>query len=172
MNSASDGPIFGLGTTAELESRRRVSDIIQEIRDRMARYPHAEIAHDADSITYYPPSPDGFVVRFQVRRQGGSERYLVYYGASRQQEANRQDSILMFGFGLSNGCRLREFSREGRAYHWITDVDGMRGWTPYWETYSFLVPFWCFWCPTKVQCLQNQLIDLNDSGCGGRCAVA
>jgi hypothetical protein len=149
-----------------------MSGIIQEIRDRMARYPHAELGYDGSSITYYPPGPEGFVVRLLVKPCRDAERYFVYYGGCRQEEWNQEGSIVTFGFGLSTAIRLRVFSRNREPYHWITDYNAMRGWTPEWETYTFCGSFWRFWRPAEVQCLQNRLIDLGGSGCGGGCAVA
>jgi len=53
--------------------------IIEEIVSRMARYPLAEIRANASSVTYYPPSQDGFIVMLIVDQPGPEERYRVYY---------------------------------------------------------------------------------------------
>jgi hypothetical protein len=149
-----------------------MSSIIDEICVRMSRFPQAEIDHGDSWITYYPASPDGFVVRLVVTMQAAQERFLVYYGGSRQEEQGRDGSIIDFGFGLSNGCRLREFSRNGEAYRWITDIDSfVKGWSPYWETYRFSGAFWRFWQRRSVQCLQNQLIDLDAGPAAASCRL-
>ncbi len=64
--------------------------IIEEIVSRMARYPLAEVRANDSSVTYYPPSPDGFVVRLIVDEPGPYERYRVYYAGCCQQEAGRK----------------------------------------------------------------------------------
>ena len=145
-----------------------MSDIIDEICTRMARYPHAEIEHDSSSITYYPPSPDGFIVRLVVRRAPQSERYFVYYAGCCQPEQNRDWSVFNFGWGLSTGCRVREFSRSGLVYRWITDISVFpaSGWKPYCEWFRLSTALWQFWRRPTVEILRNELIGL-DSGCGG-----
>jgi hypothetical protein len=71
--------------------------IIEEIRARIGRYPHAQIEHNASSISYRPPSPDGFIVRLIVKGQGQQEHYFVYYGECCQEVTNRRDSVINFG---------------------------------------------------------------------------
>ncbi len=145
--------------------------IIDEIVSRMARYPLAEIRADAASVTYYPPSPDGFVVRLLVDHPGPDERYRVYYAGCCQEKAGREGSIIDFGFGLSTGCRVHEFSRLGVPYRWVTEIAGFSGWKGYWEEISSTGPFWQVWRPTQVRVLQNSVIDLG-GGCGGGTACA
>jgi hypothetical protein len=144
-----------------------MSTIVEEVRERIARYPHAEIQHDETSIIYYPSNDDGFIVRLLVQAEDDRECYSVYYGGCRQEELDRKGSGVTFGLGLSNGCRLREFSRDSETYHWITDIEGYRGWRPYWEDWRLCPAFWRFWRRAKVQVLQNKLIDLGSGGCGG-----
>ena len=136
----------------------------------MNRYPHAVVEYDGVSATYYPASPEGFIVRLHVAQVQDAGRYLVFYGGSCQEEEDRRGSVLNFGFGLSNGCRLRQFSRDRRVYRWVTEIDGWNGWKPYWETFDFTGPFWEVWKKPKVVCLQNDLIDLSASG-GACCAT-
>jgi hypothetical protein len=114
-----------------------MSTIIEEIRTRMLRYPQAQIEYDEYSIAYHPPASDGFVVRLIVKSEADRERYFVLYSGCCQMEENRLGSVITFGWGLSTGCRLREFSRNAQAYHWITDIESPSGWKPYWEEYRF-----------------------------------
>jgi hypothetical protein len=149
-----------------------MTGIIDEIVSRMGRYPLAEIRANASSVTYYPPSPDGFIVRVIVDQRGSEERYRVYYAGCCQKEANREGSIRDFGFGLSTGCRVREFSRCGVPYRWITEIEAFTGWKGYWEEIDFSGPFWQLWRPRQVRVLQNRLIDLGGGCGGGACAAA
>lgn len=143
-----------------------MSTAIEEIRTRLARYPHADVLYDDFTATFYPSDSSGFIVQFVVKATADLERYLVFYGGCLQQEARRSESILNFGFGLSNGCRLHQFSRSGRVYRWVTEIEGFKGWTPYWETFDFSGPFWQWWRKPDIRCCQNNLIDLNTGGSG------
>jgi hypothetical protein len=115
--------------------------IIEEIVSRMQRYPLAEIRANASSVTYYPASADGFIVRLIVDQRRSEEAYRVYYSGCCQEKANREGSIINFGFGLSAGCRVREFSRCGVPYRWVTEIEGLSGWKGYWEEFSSTGPF-------------------------------
>ena len=145
--------------------------IIDEIVSRMARYPLAEIRANDTSVTYYPAAHDGFIVRLIVDQVGSDERYRVYYAGGCQEEAGREGSITNFGFGLSTGCRVREFSRLGVPYRWVTEIRWRSGWKGYWEEFDSAGPFWQVWRPTQERVLQNRVIDL-DGGCGGGACAA
>src|SRR5262245_61109129 len=84
---------------------RRMSTIIEEIREKMARFPDARVEHDTSSITYLPSASDGFIVRLAVEESNGWERYTVYYNGSHEKFTHRGAAIRAFGFGLSTGCR-------------------------------------------------------------------
>ena|SRR5258708_6438849 len=149
-----------------------MNSIIEEICERMKRYPHAGLEHDDSSVTYHPSSPSGFIVQLIVRQGGSREHYWIYYGGCRQEMAQQACAIVTFGFGLSTGCRLRVYSRGRRPYHWIIDLWYETSWKADWETYDFSSVFWHFWRRPKVHCLQNRLIDLNDGGAAAAaCAV-
>jgi hypothetical protein len=144
-----------------------MSTIIEEIRERLGRYPEAEVEFEESSVTYLPSSPDGFVVRLCVHPGHGDatqEWYSVHYNGSHEEFNRRSAAVMTFGFGLSTGCRLREYSRLGRAYRWVVDWwdQDKQGWKPSWEIIQFTAPFWQFWNRTTMKYLQNRLIDLGN----------
>ena len=141
-----------------------MNTIIEELREKLARYPNAQTVFDDSSITCLSSSPDGFAVRLTVHPGVTREWYSVYYNGSHEEFGHRETAMLTFAFGLSSGCRLREYSRLGRAYRWVVDLwdkDKQR-WKPDWEIVQFTAPFWQFWRRPTVRCLQNRLIDLDD----------
>lgn len=141
-----------------------MNGIIEEIREKMARFDGARIEFDESSITYFPGSRDGFTVRLVVL-SGGRESYSVYYDGLHEEFSTREAAIQAFGFGLSTGCSLREFSRGGVAYRWIAELGSAHSadlWKPDWEIYNFFGPFWQVWRRPAVRVLQNRLIDLDD----------
>src|SRR5438105_1096665 len=108
-----------------------MSTIIAEIRERIARYPTARVEYDHSSITYLPANEDGFVVRLSVEAQNDWEQYTVHYNGSHQEFTHRKEAITAFAFGLSTGCRVREYSLSGRPFRWV--VDAWHPWHHRWE---------------------------------------
>jgi hypothetical protein len=139
-----------------------MSTIIDEILGKMGKFPSARVQHDASSITYFPDTSNGFVVRLEVLKQRpNKEGYSVYYNDSHEEFAQRASAIFAFGFGLSNDCRVREFSRGGEPYRWVIDIwDDVR-WQPGWDKFRLCEVLWQFWRPSIVRYLQNRLIDLS-----------
>jgi len=141
-----------------------MNTIIDEIREKMGKFPAARVEHDFSSITYFPDSSDGFVVRLVVlKKSPAHEVYSVYYNGSHEEFEHRGTAIKAFGFGLSTGCRLQEFTRGGEPYHWIVEIEDYHRlrWKPDWEIIRFSVAFRQFWRSPTVRCLQNRLIDLS-----------
>lgn len=143
-----------------------MSSIIEEIREKMTKFPEAHIEHNASSITYHPSSPDGFTVRLTVEIDAGWEEYTVYYNGSHEEFTHRATAIQAFGFGLSTGCRLREYVRSGHPVRWVVDTwsTERHRWEADWDVVRWFLAFALFWRRPTMRYLQNRLIDLDNGG--------
>lgn len=129
-----------------------MSNVIEEIREKLSKYREAQVQYDTSSITVLPSSPDGFSVRLTVRSCGSGEHYTIWYNGSHEEIA----------LGLSTGCRLREYSRAGRAYRWIVEAwsPQRQRWEADWDVVRWVLALLLFWRRPTIRCLQNRLIDL------------
>ena len=144
-----------------------MSSVIEEVRDKLSRYPKARVEYDASSIAVFPESPDGFTVRLTIRNCGVKEHYTVWYNGSNEEVAHYpKAAIKLFAFGLSTACRLREYSRRGRAYRWVVEAWSLehQRWEDDWDVVQWWVPLLYFWTPPRMRQLQNRLIDLDGTG--------
>jgi hypothetical protein len=141
-----------------------MSTIIEEVREKMARFPQAYVEHDALSITYFPSDPDGFIVRLTVEPQHGWEQYTVWYNGSHEEFTQCPAAIQAFGFGLSTGCRLREYALSGQPFRWVVDAwsPERQRWEPDWDIVRWLSALALFWRRPTKRYLQNRLIDLDN----------
>jgi hypothetical protein len=132
--------------------------IIDEIQRRMERFPQARVERDACSIAYLPAASDGFVVRLTVEREG--TEYCVHYNGARQKFTHRGRAVVTFGFGLSTGCRLREYRHGGNAYRWVVEIWDLaeKRWKTDWEDVRWQGVL--FWRRSVIFYLQNRLIEL------------
>ncbi len=140
-----------------------MSSVIEQVREKLSKYPEARIEYDASSITVFPSSPDGFAVRLTVRGCGAGEHYTIWYNGSHEEVAHYPKAAIdLFAFGLSTGCRLREYSRAGRAYRWIVEAwsPQRRRWEADWDVVRWILAPLLFWRRPTIRYLQNRLIDL------------
>jgi hypothetical protein len=139
-------------------------DIIADVRERMARFPNVVVHSDSSSITYYPENTDGFIVRLAVDRNARYESYTVYYNSSSEHFTDSTSAIRAFAFGLSTGCRLREYWVSGRPIRWIVDARavGEKTWQPDWDVVSWFFALALLWRKPTIRILQNRLIDLDN----------
>jgi hypothetical protein len=63
------------------------------------------------------------------------QAHFVFYNDCVEEFSEWQAAMESFGYGLSNGCRLREYSRRSIPYRWMIELQDIEGtWWPYWET--------------------------------------
>lgn len=140
--------------------------IIDEIARRMAkRFPDAYVKRGDDFIAYFPDDPNGFIVRLVVGGPAKSQ-YSVYYDGACEEFSSRKAAVLQFGFGLSTGCRLREYSRFGKPFRWVVEIwdENINCWKPDWDCVQWATAIRQFRHRPVVRYLQNHLIDLERPG--------
>jgi hypothetical protein len=141
-----------------------MSSVIEQIREKLSKYPQARVEFDASSIAVLPSSPDGFAVRLTVQPCGDGEHYTIWYKGSHEEVAHHpKAAINLFAFGLSTGCRLREYSRAGRAYRWVVEAwsPQRQRWEADWDVVRWFVALFLFWTRPSIRYFQNRLIDLD-----------
>ena len=141
-----------------------MSNVIEQIREKLAKFPQARVEFDESSVTVWPNSPDGFTVCLTIQSCGASEHYRIWYNGSHEEIAHYpKAAINLFAFGLSTGCRLREYWRAGRAYRWVVETwnPHRNRWEPDWDVVRWFSALLLFWRQPTVRYLQNRLIDLD-----------
>ena len=136
--------------------------ILDEIERRLARLPQVRVKRDTSSIRCFPCEPNGFEVSLKLINNNFCQKYSVCYDGSHEEFSSRGEAVMAFGFGLSNGCRLKEYCRKGKAYRWIVEIWDVneRGWRPFWDFSEWTGVVQQFWPTPTIRYLQNRLIDL------------
>ena len=128
-----------------------MKNAIEQIKERLRKYPHVQYEADASSISVLPTSNDGFTVDLDVN-QG---QYSVSFNGWHEVFEKEDEALECFAFGLSDECRLKECRRGNFAYRWTVESKENGKWVADSETGLFFFPFWK---PKKVCYLQNNLI--------------
>ena len=124
---------------------------IEQIKERLRKYPHVRYEADASSISVLPRSNDGFTVDLNVNQS----QYTVSFNGWHEEFEKEDEALDCFAFGLSDECRLKECRRGNFAYRWTVESKQNGNWVADSETGLFLFPFWR---PKKVCYLQNNVI--------------
>jgi hypothetical protein len=125
---------------------------IDEIQQRLAKYPDVRYEIRDDAITVFPLSETGFEVELLSADDGS---FSVFFEGWHQAFSNKEEALNCFAFGLSGECRLREFSRGGKAYKWTVEYRQNNEWVA--DSTSWLLGF-AFWRRRTERYLQNTLI--------------
>ena len=131
---------------------------INEIREKLKKYPHLKVEEENLSITVKAESNDGFDVSFVE----DESEYTVYFEGWHEhfEKTDSEGALNCFAFGLSDSCRIKEYSRKGKAYKWILESNENGEWLSYSTT--GLLSFNFFRKP-EVRYLQNKVINGTDS---------
>jgi hypothetical protein len=129
--------------------------LIEEIKAKLQKYPHAKFESDGNSISVFPTSNDGFTVSLTVNQ----DSYTVSFDGWHEDFQDNEEALNCFAFGLSSDCRLKEYRRGNFAYKWIVESKENDGWVEDSTTGLFLFPFWM---RKEVRYLQNNLISADN----------
>ena len=127
-------------------------DLIDEIKQRLSKYPEARYKSGASSITVLPVSDEGFPVGLSVNLGGG---FTVSFAGWHDDFHDGEEALNVFAFGLSDECRLREHRRGNFAHKWTVESKVEEEWIDYSTTGVLFFPFWK---KARVCVLQNKVI--------------
>jgi hypothetical protein len=130
-----------------------MKESIQELKEKLAKYPTANCQIEADRIEVPPSSDDGFAVSLY---DCGNET-IVSYGGWHQHFQDVEEAQNCFAFGLSTRCRLAVHHRGGFEYKWTIQTKDKNGAWNNCDASALL--FFPFWRKKSVKYLQNDLWD-------------
>lgn len=126
-------------------------DPIEELKPRLQRIPNVRYESDASSITVFPADADGFAVSI-VKNVNG---YTVSFNGWHEEFESADEAMNVFGLGLSDECRLREYRRGGFAYKWTVETLEAGQWQEQSTTGLLVFPFWR---RSQMHYLQNRVL--------------
>ena len=131
---------------------------IEEIKNRLQRYPQAKFEIQGNRITILSMDENGF----SVSLVDNSPDYTVFFDAWHDEYTDVEKALNAFAFGLSNDCRLKITYRGRSALVWtVEERDENGGWFPcQWigcnEMGLMVLP--PFWLKKRYVYLQNTLL--------------
>ena len=127
-------------------------NVVDEIKDRLVKYPAARYFSSTGSITVLPLSEEGFTVELTVN---GADSYTISFNGWHEEFQDREEALNVFALGLSTHCRLREYRRGRFAYKWTVDFKDGDEWEEQSTTGLLIFPFWL---KANIHVLQNNLL--------------
>jgi len=126
-------------------------NVIDEIKERLKKYPQVNYTETDNFISVLPASDKGFTVSLEINQ----DAFKVFYNGWHEDFDDEIKALNCFAFGLSAECRLKEFWRNGEPYKWTLEYKDGDYWTEDSTTGLFNVSFWQ---KQTINYLQNDLI--------------
>jgi hypothetical protein len=92
---------------------------LDEIRQKLAKYPQAKYEIKDNWITVYPLSESGFEV--SLSSEEDESAFSVFFNGWHEDFLDKAEALDCFSFGLSANCRLKESRRGRKAYKWTVE---------------------------------------------------
>ena len=127
---------------------------IAVIREKLTKYPQTIYQETAQSITIPTETENGFDVTLSV----DNDKFTVYFNGWHEHFEDEETALNCFAFGLSNYCRLKEFSKNGKPYKWILEYKEDGEWLADSTTGLINAALVKFWTRETVRYLRNDLI--------------
>ena len=125
---------------------------IEELKRRLDKLPEARYDSDAYSITVLPHNSHGFNVTLT---KNSANSYTVFFNGWHEDFEDPEETVNVFGLGLSVECRLKEYRRGSFAYKWTVETLENGEWLEHSTTALLLFPFWR---KRAIHYLQNRLL--------------
>ncbi len=111
---------------------------IEEIKERLKKYPELKYNVSGSTITIAAPSPDGFSVSLIE----GTSEWIVHFDGWHEHFDSKDAALNCFAFGLSDECRLEITLRGKFSYRWTVQSKTDNGWESDSTTGLIFFPFW------------------------------
>ncbi|HYG58956.1 MAG TPA: hypothetical protein VD902_12930 [Symbiobacteriaceae bacterium] len=111
---------------------------IQQIKERLSRYPGVTCEADESQITVRSLELEGFDVSVMVR----PGRYTVAFEGWHEEFTSEEDALNCVAFGLSPVCRLRVDYLGDSPVRWTVEALRQGEWHSDSTVSLLLVPFW------------------------------
>jgi hypothetical protein len=125
--------------------------IILAIKEKLRKYPEAGFQIDDDEIQVLPTDAEGFTVSMEAHES----EFTVGFNGWHEEFTDEETAMDCFALGLSEDCRLKEWSRGGTIFKWTMEyiLDGK--WVEDSTTGLLITPFWK---KAEIRILQNKLL--------------
>ncbi len=133
-------------------------DVIQKIKEKLEKYPDVSFEETASDITILPKDSSGFLVNLWK-----DDREIIVSFEAWHEHFDRSDeaeALNCFAFGLSEHCRLKVYSKDGKDYRWTLQTKDLE--TNEWHFGGTTMVFRLikFWKRKQVRYLQNSFIKI------------
>ena len=117
-------------------------ETLEQIKEKLLKYPSLSYSETKNSITIHTPNKEsGFDITLYIDTND-YPTYTVAFGNWHGHFDTAEKAIEFIDFGLSDHCRLREIFRGEIAYKWIIESLQDGKWVIAQETGAIFFPFW------------------------------
>lgn len=119
-------------------------NLVDTISDKLHKYPDIKFSRiGVGHLEIYPRNSDGFVIRLLTSKEENTLFFGEYHWQFANTEEGSRELLDQLTFGLTGVARVKEYSKNGRAFKWILQMQDEKGsWYNSRTTGVFTINFW------------------------------
>jgi hypothetical protein len=131
--------------------------IIERVVDKLNKYPDIKYNKKNDSeLKIFCCEDNGFGIKLQTDQRENTLVFKAFHLHFDNTKEETDEMLNQLVFGLTGIARLKELSKNGKAYKWILQIQDIEG---NWLDSETMGLFnFAFWTKTEIKYLQNDLL--------------
>ena len=92
-------------------------NVKEEIKEKLAKYPHVKYREGKNSISILPADKEGFIIELEE----SASSYSVAFEGWHESFRIAEEALNCVAFGLSESCRLKVVYRGNMPHKWVVE---------------------------------------------------
>lgn len=132
-------------------------NIIDKVVEKLIKYPDIKFDKKNDSeLKIFCCNEKGFDILLQTDQRENTLHFGAYHSHFDNNDEETNEMLNQLVLGLTGIARLKEFSKNGKAYKWILQIqDKDRNW---FDNGTIGIMNFNFWTKPDIKYLQNDLL--------------
>lgn len=132
------------------------SELLHIVAEKLRLHPTIRWEQRSDSeIHIFKPNPDGFDILLQVDERENTLCFKPSFHWHFDHDEQETDELLhLLGSAITGSSRLKQYSKNGKAYKWTLQIQDEAGNWPDYGTTCLL--HFNFWTKPEISYLQNK----------------
>ncbi len=132
-------------------------NIIDSIVQRLSLYPEIIFERRNDSeLKIFNKDKKGFDILLQLAQREHTLHFNTFHWHYDNNEEEINEMLTQLAFGLTGISRLKEYSKNGKAYKWTLQIQDRDG--NWYDNGTMGLMNFNFWTKTEIKYLQNDLL--------------
>ena len=134
--------------------------IIDIVVETLSKYPEVRFQKNSDNeVEIFCNDENGFDILLQTDQRENTLHFGAFHWHFENNEEETTELLDQLLLGLTGLARLKEFSKSGKAFKWVLQVQDAEG--NWHDNGTMALMNFSFWARTRIRYLQNRILSIS-----------